>query len=202
MCGKADLTSLGRRWCWAALLCVVGLSVTSSFAANEERMPSARFAAILGRLLTYDGSLKILAGGGIGIAVLHRRGNAQSLAEANEAFEQIRAFEGGNTLELPVKVYKLAFDGEADLEKAAATYGLNVFVVTGGITDQTEIIRRVSARRKIITIGIDAVQARRGLSVAIYVSEGKSKILVNLSACKREGTAFDSALLGMCEIIP
>jgi len=202
MCGKADRTSLGRGWCWAALLCVVGLSGTSSYAAKDERMPSARFAAILGRLLTYDGSLQRRAGSEIGIAVLYRLGNAQSLAEANEAFDQIRAFEGGKTLELPVKTYKLAFDGEADLEKAAAGYGLDVFVVTGGMTDQTDIVRRVSARRKILTVGNDGMQARRGLSVAIYVSEGKSKILVNLSASKREGTAFDSALLGICETIP
>jgi hypothetical protein len=181
---------------------VVGLSVTSSFAANEERMPSARFAAILGRLLTYDSSLQSRAGRDIGIAVLYRRGNAQSLAEANEVFDQIRALEGGKTLELPVKTYKLAVDGEADLEKAATAYGLTVFVVTGGMVDQTDIVRRISARRKILTVGNDGIQARRGLSVAIYVSDGKSKILVNLGASKREGTAFDSALLGMCEIIP
>jgi len=165
-------------------------------------MPSARFAAILGRLLTYDSSLQSRAGRVVGIGLLYKGGDIRSLAEANEVFEQIRALEGGKTLELPVKTYKLAFDGEAALEKAAATYSLIVFVVTGSMTDQTDIVRRVSARRKILTVGNDAIHARRGLSVAIYVSEGKSKILVNLSASKREGTAFDSALLGMCEIIP
>jgi len=202
MTGMTNPKNLGHAWCWATLLCVAGLSVTSSHAAEGERMPSARFAAILGRLLTYDNSLQRRSGRDIGIAVLYRRGDAQSIAEANEAFDQIRALEGGKTLELPVKVYKVAFEGEADLEKAAVAAGPTVFVVTGGMTDQTDIVRRVSTRRKILTVANDGIQARRGLAVAIYVFEGKSKILVNLSASKREGTAFDSALLGMCEIIP
>ena len=201
MAEKMIRTTLRRAVRLAALACAIAPLTTVSYAADQ-KMPSGRFAAILGRLLTYDSNLKGRAGSDIGIAVLYRPASASSLAEANQVFDQIRALEGGETLELPVKVYKLALESEGELEKAAIHYGLDVFVITDGMTEQTEIVKRVSARRKIITVGSDGSQARQGLSVAIYVSDDKSKILVNLGASKREGTSFNSVLLGMCEVIP
>jgi hypothetical protein len=185
-----------------ALLATMTLLAGRSLADGEEKMPSARFAAILGRLLTYDSNLKARAGNSIGIAVLYRRNHVESQSEANETARHVGALESTEMLELPVKTYKIAFDDEAGLEKAVASYGLDVFIVSGGMAEQMAIVKNVGTRRKIITIGKESAQARNGLSVAIFVADGKSKILVNLGASKKAGANFTPELLRLCEVIP
>jgi hypothetical protein len=59
----------------------------------------------------------------------------------------------------------------------------------------------VSGQRKVVTVGVSSDEVRAGLSIAVYLQAGKSKILVNLPASRKEGVMFSSDLLRLSEVI-
>ena len=168
---------------------------------DVKKMPTARFAAIIARMLTYDTSLPGRAGASIDIAVLYRSGDAESTSEASDTAAMIRTLTKNGIGSLQVKTYSLAFADAAKLDRDAMSYGIDVFIVADALAEQIAAIKQVSTRRKITSIGRSSAQVRRGLAVALYQLDGKSKILVNLEVSKREGAAFSSDLLRLCEVI-
>jgi uncharacterized membrane protein len=170
-------------------------------AGGEEKMPAPRFASFLARMLTYDTNLKKRAGERLTIAVLYQGKDAVSVAEGFELAAALKNLELVKILDLPVATLGVALTDAATLEKAVRSHGIDVFVVSGGLHNQTALIKKVSEKGKILTIGTSSDQVRVGLSIAAYLDNGKSKLMVNLPASKSEGVAFGGELLGLAEVI-
>jgi YfiR/HmsC-like len=183
---------------------VVGMSLLSGQGARangEEPMPTARFASFLARLLAYDTNLKARAGRHVVIAVLYDGADPGAVQAGADMAASIKTLELMRILDLPVDTHSLAVTNAADLDKAVEKLGIDTFIVCPCLDKQQALIKSVSEKRKVITVGTTSTQVRSGLSIAVYLENGKSKILVNLPASKREGTAFSSDLLRLSEVI-
>jgi hypothetical protein len=190
----------GRRLLMVAA-CLSVLTGAIVHAGGEEKMPAPRFASFLARMLTYDTNLKKRVGERLTIAVLYEGKDAISVAEGSELAAALKNLELVKILDLPVATLGVAFTDAATLEKAVRLHGIDVFVVGGGLHNQTALIKKVSEKGKILTIGTSSDQVRVGLSIAAYLDNGKSKLMVNLPASKSEGVSFGGELLGLAEVI-
>ena len=191
----------GRLGFLVGSVCVVGLAVSNVHAGSEEKMPSPRFATFLARMLTYDSNLKKRAGEKLTIAVLYDGKSPASTAQGTDLGTALKNLELVRILDLPVETLGIAITDASELDRAVQTAGLDAIVVCDGLEKQTALIRKVSEKGKLITIGTSSSQVRAGLSIAVYLENGRSKILVNLPASRNEGVAFCGELLGLAEVI-
>lgn len=197
--GGKTRSQLARAAIIAIAILLVGTGRASS--KHEEAMPAARFATFLARLLAYDANLKARVGERVDIAVLYDGADAASaqcgsaMAAATKTLELTRIFDR------PVATQGLPLIGEGDLDKAVLAHGLDTFIVCQGLGKQLPWIKTVSGQRKVVSVGVSSEQVRAGLSIAVYLETGKSKILVNLPASKKEGVMFSSDLLRLSEVI-
>ena len=168
----------------------------------EEKMPPPRFASFLARLLTYDTGLKARAGNAIVIAVVCRGRDHAGLNESLELASALKTLELATILDLPVRTLSLPLGNPAELEKAVEKRGIDAFVVCSQVEGSNPEIKQVAEKQQVMTIGTTSAQVRAGLAVAVYLEAGKSKILVNHSASKREGAVLSSDLLRLAEVIP
>jgi hypothetical protein len=152
-------------------------------------------------LLTYDANLKGRAGGKLTIAVLYDGKDATSAARGTELLNALKNLELIKILDLPVETFGLAVTNDLELEKAVKSRGIGAFVVGEGLAKRYEAIKKVSEKAKLITVGTSSAQVRAGMVIAVYLEQGKSKILVNLRASKNQGVAFSPDLLGLSEVI-
>ena len=185
----------------AAAVCVVAFAVSPVHAGGEEKMPAPRFATFLARMLTYDTHLKKRVGEKLVIAILYEGTNPASVTAGLELASELKNLELIKILDLPVQTHRIAVVGAAELEKAVQADGIGAFVVSDGLEKQQALIKKVSEKGKIMTIGTSSEQVRAGFTIAVYLDHGKSKLLVNLRASKSEGVAFSSDLLGLAEVI-
>ena len=179
--------------------CVSMLAGGIAHASGEEKMPAPRFASFLARILTYDANLKKRAGQRLTIAVLYEGNDPISVAEGSELAAALKNLELVKILDLPVDAIGVAFTDASTLEKAVRSQGVDVFVVGSGLHNKTALIKKISEKGKVLTIGISSGQVLAGVSIAAFFDNGKSKIMVNLPASKREGVAFGAELLGLAE---
>jgi hypothetical protein len=185
----------------ALAACVLALASVLARAGSEEKMPAPRFATFLARMLTYDTNLKKRAGDKLAIAVLYDGKSPTSVNKGAELAVALNNLELVRILDLPVETLGLAVSSISELEKAVHLYGIDAFVVGDGLEKQNALIAQVAKKEKIVTIGTSSDQVRAGLAIAVYLENGKSKILVNLPASKSQGVAFSSDLLGLAEVI-
>jgi len=190
-------------WSGRILALLVCLSVLAGgFAlAGEEKMPAARFATFLARMLTYDNNLKERAGARLSIAVLYDGKNPASVAQGTEMSAALKNLELVRIADLPVNTLSLPFTDASELEQAVVSNSIAAFVISDGLEKQFAQIKKVSEKSKIITVGTSGTQVRAGCTIAVYLDSGKSKILVNLPSSRSEGIAFTSDLLGLAEVI-
>jgi len=182
-------------------LCVAALAAQNAHASGEEKMPAPRFATFLARMLTYDSNLKKRAGAKLSIAVLYDGTSPASTTQGAELAAALKNLELVRILDLPVETLGIAVTDASELEKVAQAQGIDAFVVSDGLEKQNALIRKVSEKGKIVTVGTSSTQVRAGISIAVYLENGKSKILVNLPASRSEGVAFGGELLGLAEVI-
>ena len=190
-------------WGCRILTIVVCLAVLTGRAAiaGEDKMPAARFATFLARMLTYDNNLKKRAGARLVIAVLYDGKNPASSAHGTEMAAALKNLELVRIADLPVNTLALPFTDAAELEKAVVANSIAAFVIGDGLERQFAQIKKVSEKSKIITVGTSGTQVRSGCTIAVYLDSGKSKILVNLPSSRNEGISFTSDLLGLAEVI-
>jgi hypothetical protein len=193
---------LGRGFLFLAIaVCLLALVAGAVRADGEEKMPVPRSTTFLARLLTYDTNLKNRAAGKLTIAVLYEGKNPASASQGAELATALKNLELVRILDLPVETLGMAFTDASELEKAVRRIGVDVLVVGDGLEKQNAPIKKVTEKAKIITIGTSSSQVRAGLSIAAYLENEKSKIMVNLPASRREGAILSSDLLGLAEVI-
>jgi hypothetical protein len=182
---------------FASLVLAAGVARSDA----EEAMPAARFATFLARLLAYDASFKARVGASVDIAVLYDAGDAASTQAGTSMAAATKTLELTRILDLPVVTRSLPVNAEADLDKAVARYGIDTFIVCPGLDKKQPWIKSVSEKHKVVSVGVSGAQVRAGLAIAVFLDDGKSKILVNLPASKKEGVMFSSDLLRLSEVI-
>jgi hypothetical protein len=186
-----------------ALLLGMALFLTQGIAIQaEEVVTPLRRAAILLRTLCYDQNLKTRVGKQATVVVLQKGSDATSVAEAGDmaaAFQKV--IDTGAIGGFVFKVARVDYSDPVALESSLTRLGATVVYVCDGLDSNLEAIKRVTRQRKVLTMCGRDGPVRAGLSVGVYGSAGKGKMIVNLASSRAEGVAFQPELLRLAEIV-
>jgi hypothetical protein len=168
----------------------------------QATIPPVHRAAILVRTLAYHKTSSARTRRSSTIVVLGKAGSAGSTAEAKEmeeAFLKVAGAipKGGDKLKIKRLDYSSAARFESDLQKL----NVKAVYVSEGLDSELRDIQQVTRRMKVLTIGGEDGPVRAGLSLGVYASGGKSRLIVNLTACRAEGASFGPELLRLAEIV-
>jgi hypothetical protein len=156
-------------------------------AARADQVAPDKQAVIIARALAYDDNLKSRAGDSLVVAILYKAGNGGSESAADGMVRAFKALEGVKVQALPLRVIKLAFTGKDQLHAAVSGQGIDALYVCNGLEGDQSAIRDESRRDHILTIAAKEEQLTSGLSLGVFVFDGKTTITVNLPSSKEEG---------------
>jgi hypothetical protein len=168
-------------------------------AALADLVASDKQAVILARALAYDDNLRARAGDSLVVAVVFKPGSGDGAAEA--MMRAFKALEGVKVQSLPLRAVKLPYGGKDALHSAIASQGIDALYVCSGLEAEQSAIRDESKRSRVLTIASREEQLSSGLSLGVFMFDGKTTITVNLPASKDEGAAFSSELLRLARVI-
>ena len=153
------------------------------------------------RALAYDGNLKTRAGGAVDIGILYKKGNGRSEQTATTMAKAFGALASTQVAGLPIAVSRLAYGGPEALGKAIAEAGVDTIYVCDGLEAELGTVTEVARRMRVLSVGSSREQVRRGLSLGVFQSDGRTIIVLNLQASRQEGAAFAADLLRLAEVI-
>jgi YfiR/HmsC-like len=193
--------SRASRGSTAVVAVLLSALMASARAAPAEEVPPPRQVLILTRALAYDGNLKARAGADLLIAVVGKPGNAASDELAGTMAKAFRGLGNVKVQALAVRATQLAYKDAAGLAAAIEAQGIDALYVCPGLEAELMGIFEATRKLKVITLASRQEYVRRGLSLGVFVIDGKPTILVNLAASKAEGAAFGSDLLRLAKVI-
>ncbi len=188
-----------RRIFVVAWLCISVAIAPTGFAdtANERE----RHAAILIKALTYDAKMVERAGREMVVAVLYSANDSTVNDEADAwlaAFEKLTSMR---FLGLPFRALKLPFSSTERLRKAIVQEGIDAVFVVGVTKDSLTGIENVSRERKVLTLASRQEQVTAGLTLGVFVIDGKNTLLINLTSSREEGAAFRNEIFALAKVI-
>jgi hypothetical protein len=160
-----------------------------------------RNAAILARVLSYELTLDERVGPSVGVAVLYKRGDKVSEANADDWFQALSALASVKIKDRQFFAVKIPYSVN-DVMDAIQVKGVDVLLISDGLTGETDEIVRLARARHILTAS-NNVSSVEGKNVTLCVMEEveKTKIVINLSSAQQEGIRFSSNLLKLATII-
>jgi hypothetical protein len=183
----------------SGLLTFAGFLACSTAISAE--LPPAKQAIFLARVIAYDANLKARAGPTVNIAVVSKKGDAESDRISDAVMKAFLPLEAATVLGLPVKVSQVSFSGKDALDKAVRDGGIDSFYVCAGLESALPDIKSVARARKVLTFAARESYLKAGLSLGVFALDGKNTILVNLDASREEGAAFGPELLRLATVV-
>jgi hypothetical protein len=87
------------------------------------------------------------------------------------------------------------------MESAISGQGIDAIYICTGLEGDLGAIRELSRAQHVLTIGTKESDVSSGLSLGVFVVDGKATITVNLPASRDEGAAFSSELLRLAHVV-
>jgi hypothetical protein len=173
------------------------------FAPARAEQPDIRdrHVVILVKALSYDEKIVERAGREMVVAVVYSSGESGAGDEAEAWRESFAKLSTVRFLGLPFRAIKLAVGTPDRLRKAITQEGIDALFVVGAMKDELPWIQKVSRESKILTLASREPQIPAGLSLGVFVIEGKNTLLINLSAARAEGSLFSSAIFPLAKVI-
>lgn len=177
------------------------LSLVAGTRAARADIPPDRQALILTRALSYDNNLRSRAGDTVVVAVLYRSGNGGSEAMADAAFKAFKALENVKIQDLPFRAVKVPFSSKESLKAAIGAQGIDALYACVGLEGDVGAIKEVSHKDHVLSIGAREEFVQGGLSLGVFLTDGKATITVNLQSSRDEGAALSSELLRLARVL-
>jgi hypothetical protein len=162
---------------------------------------ATRQAIIILRVLPYDANLNARARQSINVAVLHRRGHAESERMAETMAKAFGALASRPVAGLPVQVSRIPFTSIDALKKYFDSAGIDLVYVCQGLESELPAIADVTRQMRVLSVGSSQEQVQKGLSLGVFEIDEKCTILLNLPASRLEGVAFGPDLLRLAKVI-
>ena len=164
-------------------------------------IPPERQAMILTRALSYDNNLRSRAGDTVVVAIVYKAGNGASESMAEAMLRAFKALESAKVQELPFRAVKVAFTGKDALRSAILSQGIDALYGCVGLEAEQGTLKELSHHEHVLTIGAREDQVSGGMSLGVFVTDGKPTITVNLQASRDEGASFSSELLRLARVL-
>jgi hypothetical protein len=182
-----------------AMVLLGGLAL--GYESEAGPLPPGKQAVFLARVIAYDGNLKARAGGAINIGILVKKGDRASETMSNGMANAFAALGSATILGLPVKVSRIYFSGRDALDGAVKDEGIDTFYVCSGLDSNLTDIKSVARSRKVMTVASSESQLPLGISLGVFIVDGKNIIYVNLEASREEGISFGPELLRLASVL-
>jgi len=164
-------------------------------------VPVSRQAVIVLRALAYDANLKARSGDAINIAILYRKGHADSEKMAGSMAKAFGVLEATQVAGLPILVSRLPFTSVDALRKSLSGGGIDLMYVCGGLEGELGAIMETTRHMKVLSVGSSPELVQKGLSLGVFEMDDKCTILLNLPASRSEGASFAADLLRLAKIL-
>jgi hypothetical protein len=158
-----------------------------------------RHAAILARVLSYELTLEERAGDSVQVAVVYRRDDAVSEANADEWLQGLTVLGSVNVKDRPILAVKVPYlmnELNAIIDK-----GADVLLVADGLDTETPVIAQLARSRRVLTAGNAVSYVQKDLTLCVADEGDKMRIYVNLNAAQLERIRFSSRLLALAVVI-
>jgi len=177
---------------------MVGLLALFLIGAKGESTKK-RQAVILGRVLSYELTLEDRAGEAVGIAVVYRRDDRVSEANADDWLQGLSELYSMRIKNRPVFAVKVPYSvGEMT---SAIDKGADVLLVADGLSGESSSIAQFARSRRVLTMGNTVSYLETDLTLCVTEEGEKSKIFINLNVANLEGIRFGSRLLALATLI-
>ena len=192
--------SMSKQWLGLTIRgLLVGLLLCRLSHADD--LPPSKQAIFLARVIAYDGNLKVRAGAAVNIAILAKRGDAESEKMADGVMKAFLPLEAATMLGLSVKVSRVSYGGHDALDKSVREGGIDTLYVCSGLDASLADIKNVAHARRVLTMASKEEHLKLGLSLGVFSIDGKNTIFVNLEASREEGVAFGPELLRLATVV-
>jgi hypothetical protein len=158
-----------------------------------------KHASILARVLSYELTLEERAGDRVGIAVVYKRDDAASEANADDWMQGLVELASVKIKDRPLFAVKVPFaPGEVN---AAIDKGSDVLLIATGLGGEASAIAGIARARHVLTVADAVPDVQTHYAVCVTEEADKPKIYINLNAAQVEGIRFSSRLLGLANLI-
>jgi hypothetical protein len=162
--------------------------------AADSAVPIGLQAELTAKLAGHDKGMPARAGSLLRIAILTKKGNAESASTAahlQAAFETLGSIAG-----LPHQEQTVSFVDATALAALVKTESLAIVYLTQGFDGDVDAIRGALDGVSVMTCAtVPDYVARGGAVIGFDLVSGKSKILVNLPQAKKQSVNLDSNVL-------
>lgn len=172
-----------------------------SAAMAEQPDPRDRNAIILVKALSYDERIAERAGSEMVVAVVYSTGEPGAEDEAESWRRSFAKLSAVRFLGLPFRAIKVPAGTPERLRKTISDEGIDALFVAGAMKDELSWIQKVTRANKILTLASREPQVAAGLSLGVFVIDGKNTLLINLTAARAEGSLFSSAIFPLAKVI-
>jgi hypothetical protein len=173
---------------------IVGLLTGLSNESSKKK-----HASILARVLSYELTLEERVGDRVGIAVVYKRDDAVSQANADDWMRGLLELVSVKIKERPLFAVKVPF--AAGDVNSAIDKGADVLLVATGLVGEAAAIAQIARARHVLTVGNAVSDVQTHFAVCVTEEADKPKIYINLNAAQTEGIRFSSRLLGLANLI-
>jgi hypothetical protein len=178
----------------AALSCVSARPATAEVPANLQ-------AAILVKMLAYDRALKTRAGQSVGIGILYKAADDDSVKMKDNLARAFAAVSSRPLQGLPVQITDHAFRDADQLGAWLASSGVDLVYVTGGLGKERDAIRKACLAARTLTSGPGRSDVEAGLTVAVVLKGEAPHIVVNVASAREVGADLDPKLLALSDVV-
>lgn len=171
--------------------------------ARADDLPPKQLALLTLRVLAYDHNLLARTPGkSVPVVVLYNEDDAASDTAQIDLKPALE--EAAETLQLigrPIRISALAFRGGPALEKYILANRPAAIILCPGLADNLPSILVLSRLHKVLTMTSVLPYLKLGASVAIYRTDERTTMAVNVAAMRAEAVAFDAAFLSLAQIL-
>jgi hypothetical protein len=167
---------------------------------SSAQASKTRNAAILARVLSFELTLDERVGPSVGVAVLYKRGDKVSEANAEDWFQALSAMSSVKIKNRPFFAVKTAYSA-SEVIQDIANKGVDVVLISDGLIAETDEIVRLARSKHVLTASNAVSSVQKNVTLCVIEEADKTKIVINLNAAQQEGIRFSSNLLKLATII-
>jgi hypothetical protein len=181
----------------AQRLLAAALAIATSAAADGGK---TREAAVLARVLSYELTLEDRAGEAVGVAVVYKKGDLASEANADEWSKALNELSSVKIKERRFFTVKVAYEPNS-LAAAIDNDGVDMLLAADGLGAEAASIAKLARSKHVLTAGNSVEYVDQAFTLCVTEEAGKPKIFVNLNVALLEGIRFSSNLLKLVTLV-
>lgn len=199
--GVRPISAFTRKWVVRVGLgaALGSMAVPRISTAEDLALPAEVEARLSGSVAAYDRTLANRAGPKVVTAILTNPADSDSVragSQMQDAFREVERISG-----LPHEEFVLPWKSGSALVEACVRGHAAIVFVSPGLDNELGAIVQALEHLGVLTIAGSLPYVKRGLVLGFDLVSGRPKVVINLTMAKRQGLAFQAALLRLAQVV-